>query len=100
VFSANLQETLGISCFEGTLVDAVPLVPDRLSYSEMYTDIFKYPSKYTDSWESYLTHKSEVMDMIIYHMEYYERTLPLVRANAELLRNNFFSAINLLHNIK
>jgi hypothetical protein len=36
VFSANLQETLGISCYEGAIVDAIPMVPDRLSYSEMY----------------------------------------------------------------
>ena len=48
VFSANLQETLGISCFEGMLVNALPLVPDRLSYKEMYDDMFKYPSNLTD----------------------------------------------------
>ena len=45
VFSANLQETLGISCYEGALVDAIPMVPDRLSYSEMYYEGFKYPSE-------------------------------------------------------
>jgi glycosyltransferase involved in cell wall biosynthesis len=100
VWSANLQETLGISCYEGALVDAVPLVPDRLSYSEMYTGILKYPSVYTESWDSYLAHKSEVTDMIIYHMEYYERTLSLVRANAESLTKDFFSATKLLENIK
>jgi hypothetical protein len=100
VFSANLQETLGISCYEGALVDAVPLVPDRLSYSEMYTGILKYPSVYTESWDSYLAHKSEVTDMIIYHMEYYERTLSLVRTNAESLTKDFFSATTLLENIK
>ena len=31
----NLQETLGISWYEGVLVDVIPMVPDRLSYSEM-----------------------------------------------------------------
>ena len=31
VFSANLQETLGISWYEGAIVDAIPMVPDRLS---------------------------------------------------------------------
>jgi glycosyltransferase involved in cell wall biosynthesis len=100
VFSANLQETLGISCYEGALVDAVPLVPDRLSYKEMYSSIFKYPSEYTESWDSYLAHKSEVVDMIVYHIENYEKTLPLVRAQADSLTNNFFSATALLENIK
>ena len=100
VFSANLQETLGISCYEGALVDAIPLVPDRLSYSEMYTGILKYPSVYTESWDSYIRHKSEVIDMIVYHIENYEHTLSLVRANAELLTKDFFSATKLLENIK
>ena len=100
VWSANLQETLGISCYEGALVDAVPLVPDRLSYSEMYTGILKYPSEYTESWDSYQAHKSEVMDMITYHINNYEKTLPLVQANADSLTENFFSANKLLENIK
>jgi hypothetical protein len=100
VFSANLQETLGISCYEGALVDAIPLVPDRLSYSEMYTGILKYPSEYTESWDSYIKHKSKVIDMIVYHIENYEHTLPLVRVNAKLLTKDFFSATKLLENIK
>ena len=100
VFSANLQETLGISMYEGALVNAVPLVPDRLSYSEMFTGIFKYPSEYTESWDSYLAHKSEVMDMITYHMENHDRTLPLIQAQADSLRDNFFSATALLDNLK
>ncbi|MNU91479.1 hypothetical protein D3C71_813660 [compost metagenome] len=61
VFSANLQETLGISAMEGVLVDTVPMVPDRLSYSEMYLDTYKYPSVWTESWESYQQHKNQVI---------------------------------------
>ena len=45
VFSANLQETLGISVYEGALVGAYPLVPDRLSYSEMWPDKARYDSE-------------------------------------------------------
>jgi hypothetical protein len=100
VWSANLQETLGISCYEGALVNAIPLVPDRLSYSEMYTGILKYPSEYTESWDSYQAHKSQVMDMIAYHIDNYEKTLSLVQANADSLSENFFSATKLLENIK
>ena len=53
VFSANLQETLGISWYEGALVDAIPMVPDRLSYSEMAMEDFKYPSEWTESFDAY-----------------------------------------------
>lgn len=100
VFSANLQETLGISCYEGAIVNCVPLVPDRLSYTEMYSSIFKYPSAYTESWDSYQAYKSELMDVIHYHIENYPSTLRILRAQAESLHNNFFSATTLLENIQ
>jgi len=61
VFSANLQETLGISCYEGALMNASPFVPDRLSYTEMYPDRYKYNSEYTESWDSYLIHKDKLV---------------------------------------
>lgn len=38
VVSANKQETLGIGTFEAVLMGAIPVVPDRLSYCEMYSD--------------------------------------------------------------
>ena len=100
VFSANLQETLGISCYEGILVDAVPMVPDRLSYKEMYSDAFKYPSKWTESWDSYLQHKQELIDIIVWSIENYESRIKLVRANAASLTDNFFSATNLIDNVR
>jgi len=61
-FSANLQETLGISMYEAALVGTYPLVPDRLSYTEMWS--MSYPSKWTESFDSYLQHKDEVIAKI------------------------------------
>src|SRR6056300_1041533 len=91
VFSANLQETLGISWYEGALVDTIPMVPDRLSYSEMALPEFKYPSKWTESFESYLTHKNDLVDYIINYMENYESYLPALDKQKKLLQNNFFN---------
>ncbi|MGW5840010.1 hypothetical protein ACWFZ6_18565 [Methylorubrum extorquens] len=62
VFSCSLQETLGIGCYEGVLSGAVPVVPDRLSYTEMYPEEFRYPSEWTASWEDYLRHKPQLVD--------------------------------------
>lgn len=67
IFSANLQETLGISAMEGVLVDAIPLLPNRLSYTEMYEDPFLYPSEWTESFESYEEHREELV-AVLYHM--------------------------------
>lgn len=99
VFSANLQETLGISWYEGAVVDAIPMVPDRLSYSEMAMDEFKYPSQWTENYDQYLANRSKVCDKIVEYMENYNKYIPLVHKQMETLRDNFFSARNLLNNI-
>lgn len=66
IFSANLQETLGISWYEGALAYATPLVPDRLSYSEMAKDTpdVLYPSEWTENWDSYLKNKHLLIEKI------------------------------------
>ncbi len=96
VFSANLQETLGISCYEGAIVDAIPMVPDRLSYKEMYFDTFKYPSEWTESYEAYDTHRPQVVKTIIEHMEFYKTRLPVLHKQTEALHEQFFSAKELV----
>jgi hypothetical protein len=100
VFSANLQETLGISWYEGAIVDAVPLVPDRLSYSEMAFDAFKYPSEWTGSFESYTAHRQKVCMRIMSIMTNYDKMVPTLRKQTQDLTDNFFSANKLLENIK
>ena len=72
VFSANLQETLGVSWYEGAVVDSIPMVPDRLSYTEMALDDFKYPSEWTESWDSYVEHKDEIIARVKDYMKNYE----------------------------
>jgi glycosyltransferase involved in cell wall biosynthesis len=91
VFSANLQETLGISWYEGALVNAIPMVPDRLSYSEMALPEFKYPSTWTEDFASYRQHRVLVVDRIIEYMENYESFLPSLNKQVTKLKKEFFS---------
>lgn len=100
VFSANLQETLGISMYEGALTDAIPLVPNRLSYTEMYAEIWKYPSEWTESYSSFLHHKQELCDKIVEFMTDYDEYAKLVPQQARSLHHDFFSATGILENIK
>lgn len=96
VFSANLQETLGISWYEGAVVDAIPMIPDRLSYSEMAFDTFKYPSAWTENFEAYKVWRSNLCFAIMQHMDHYDTRLPQIQKQVELLHDNFFSAHELL----
>jgi len=100
VFSANLQETLGISCYEGAVVDAIPMVPDRLSYKEMYYDTFKYPSVWTNDYDTYTVYRPDLCRKIIEHMDNYSTRIPAIRKQAKDLHDNFFSANRLLDHIK
>lgn len=85
IFSANLQETLGISAMEGVLVDAIPFLPNRLSYTEMYEEPFLYPSEWTESWEAYEKHREELIG-VLYHLLNNPRRYdaPLVKQEARL----------------
>jgi hypothetical protein len=91
VFSANLQETLGISWYEGALVDSIPMVPDRLSYSEMALPEFKYNSEWTEDYDSYMRHKDKVIEQIVEYMENYEDFLPSLSKQVTKLNKEFFS---------
>jgi hypothetical protein len=90
VFSANLQETLGISCYEGALAGALPLVPDRLSYSEMYTDAFMYPDNATIEEIESIIH-----NMMSTYATYHKYALPTLLKKLD----PFFSSQELVNNL-
>ena len=100
VFSANLQETLGISCYEGAIVGAIPVVPDRLSYTEMYHKEFRYPSKWTESFTQYQSYRQELCHHITVTMTHYEKRLAQLEKLTESLHERFFSATALYNNLK
>ena len=100
VFSANLQETLGISWYEGALVDAIPMVPDRLSYTEMALTEFKYPSKWTEDYGSYRTYRGELVNKIRGYMENYDDYLVSLEKQRSKLHKEFFSGAALYDAIK
>jgi hypothetical protein len=100
VFSANLQETLGISWYEGALVGALPMVPDRLSYSEMALEEFKYPSIWTESHKSYEQYRPYLAKRIIEYMENYDKFIPSLNKQVDVLKDKFFTCTNLLEKLK
>jgi len=100
VFSANLQETLGISWYEGALVDAIPMVPDRLSYSEMAIPEFKYPSEWTENFDSYLHHRVKLVTRIVDYMEGHNDFMVSINKQVTKLHKEFFSGNELYEAIK
>ena len=91
MFSANLQETLGISWYEGALLDAIPMVPDRLSYKEMALSEFKYPSQWTEDFSAYRKHRNEVVAKIRDYIENYDDYQVSLEKQRSKLSVDFFS---------
>jgi hypothetical protein len=80
VFSCSLHENLGISMYEGTLHGAIPLMPNRLSYREMYHKDFLYPSVWTSDENSYRRNKQKLCDWIVHAV----KTKEIMRHKMEL----------------
>ena len=99
VFSANLQETLGISWYEGCLVDTMPLVPDRLSYTEMAIDEFKYPSEWTQDFKLYQKNKKQLVQKIDFMMTNYKKIIPQIWKQKQQLQEKYFSGKQLYGDI-
>jgi hypothetical protein len=95
MFSANLQETLGISWYEGAILNVLPMIPDRLSYSEMSMKEFLYPSDWTKDMESYQANKSKIISKIEDYMENYKKYVPAVIKQSNRLKEQFFSGTKL-----
>ena len=97
VFSANLQETLGISMMEGMLAGSHPMVPDRLSYSEMYFEPYKYNSDWTSSYENYTLNREHVMEYIRTVMSNHD---PISIINdSKKTYQKYFMSFNLIKNL-
>ena len=76
------------------------MVPDRLSYSEMALPVFKYPSEWTEDYQSYLAHKQDVIDKIVEYMENYDDYVPALQKQTNKLKRKFFGGKSLYEEIK
>ena len=91
IFSCALHENLGISVMEAVLTGAIPVVPDRCSYSEMYLDEFKYPSEWTINQESYEKNKHRVVEFIQDKLDNYSNYHNLIREQQSILVQDYLS---------
>ena len=81
------QETLGISMYESACAGACPIVPNRLSYVEMYDYMFKQADSVDSAVKAILQYEQQ------------DLTEPIAQL-AIKLHNNFFSATKLINTLK
>lgn len=84
------QETLGISMYEAACAGAMPLVPNQLSYVEMYADRFKHNGTVDAVVAMILENESNMAHTATYH----------INLQKEYLHKEFFSATKLINKLK
>lgn len=91
VYSCALHENLGISVMEAVLTGAVPVVPDRCSYAEMYLPEFKYPSEWTETLGQYDRHADEMKAFIQDKLDNFDSYADLVKQQQEILMREYLN---------
>ena len=92
MFSCSLHENLGIGIMEGVMLDVIPVLPDRCSYSEMYMPDFLYPSAWTESEAAYQTHKTELMSFIQHRLDYPKKYSRQLAKQKKILKEKYLTA--------
>jgi len=99
IFSCALHENLGISVMEAVLTGAIPIVPDRCSYAEMYLPEFKYPSEWTDSYTSYKKHKAELTAFIQEKLNMFDEYQDVLVEQRNILIRDYLNSSVMIDNI-
>jgi hypothetical protein len=99
IFSCALHENLGISVMEAVLTGAVPIVPDRASYSEMYLPAFKYPTEWTSSIEQYKKHKEDLVAFISDRLDNADKYKEQLKQQQDILIKDYLNCNVMIDNI-
>lgn len=101
VFSANSQETLGISMMEALMCNSFPLMPERLSYIEMYDDKFLYPAHWASDTSQDLDRLYEHIQILMHAWDREATTLLIdIAEQRERLKKQFLTASELYRKIR
>ncbi len=99
VFSANKHENLGIGTFEAMMLGAYPIVPNKLSYKEMYQEQYKYQCE-RDFYSNEQTWK-ELAEKIIKVIDTYNETIyNSIIINADEIYRKFFTSTKMIEHLK
>jgi len=99
IFSCALHENLGISVMEAVLTGAIPIVPDRASYREMYLPEFKYPSAWTESYEAYQENRENLTQFINERIDNPEKYAVLIKQQQRILIDKYLNSNVMINNI-
>lgn len=92
VFSCSLHENLGTSIIESVLAGAIPVVPDRCCYSDIYFYEFRYPAEWTADYCSYLANKNKIVNFISERVDNSHAYADLLEIQRERIKTHYISS--------
>ena len=99
IFSANRHENLGIGTFEAMSSGCLPIVPDKLSYHEIYDAPFKYDVG-DDFYENFAAYKPRLVAMIIDFVDNYDQYVPQLESQLDHIQTTYFSGNKMFNDIR
>ena len=99
IFSANRHENLGIGTFESMSAGCLPIVPDKLSYREIYQAPFKYAVN-EDFYSNFALYKPALANQIIDFVENYESYHIHLETQLDRIQSTFFSGDKMFKDIR
>lgn len=99
IFSANKHENLGIGTFEAMSAGCLPIVPDKLSYHEIYAAPFKYAVD-EDFYSNFALFKPALANMIIDFVENYDNYKIHLETQLDRIQSTFFSGDKMFKDIR
>lgn len=85
--------------YEALKFKTIPIVPNRLNFTELAHESFRYPSEWSDSYSSFIQHLDEFKEYINDKIENYELYKEKIAENINFLGNNKFNSKPLIENI-
>jgi hypothetical protein len=99
IFSANKHENLGIGTFEAMSAGCLPIVPNKLSYREIYAPPFKYEVD-EDFYSNFAIFKPALASMIIDFVENYDNYRIHLETQLDRIQSTFFSGDKMFKDIR
>lgn len=99
IFSANKHENLGIGTFEAMSAGCLPIVPNKLSYREIYDAPFKYEVD-EDFYSNFAIAKPALANRIIDFVENYDNYRIHLETQLDRIQTTFFSGDKMFKDIR
>jgi len=91
IFSADQIDSSTTSAYEAIINKCIPIVPDRLNFTHIVPDKWRYPSEWTKDYSTYTLHYNDLIEYIKDRMENYDKYSEGIEDIGKELTNKYYN---------